>query len=413
MKGEAVPSRCSVTRIAQLCIGLVQFGIILFAVRSIAILILSPAISQQDQEFPRSQLVGDFIEYWSASRGAASGLNIYLEPVMREIQANVTQMPETLMMWNPPWTLLLVKPFAVWSLGNSFLMWQTGNLFLLVLLGIVLVRTYNYSFRRLVPSVLLIATFPPMMSSLRLGQLGVFLCCGTTALIVGIQQSKRWLIVAGVLLLSVKPHLFLLLWLYCIWWIVAKQQIRTAVTCGLACLTMVSLTELIYPGISLDWINAIWMPQGENVFNWVTPTLPSIINLYSGSPKEIQVIVSFIPGLAAIGFWIYLINNKRNSSISDLALPLIVGSIFLSPFGWFFDMAAAAFYFAEYVLRMSAKRGVDCCYLALLGNIALNETVFSKVRYQHQLWWFAPVLVLAYFLSARYHPSKYQKLSGT
>ena len=53
----------------------------------------------------------DFVQYWAAWQLLQEGLNPYDAGLMNAIQQTVGQKAEvTTMMWNPPWTVLLMSP---------------------------------------------------------------------------------------------------------------------------------------------------------------------------------------------------------------------------------------------------------------------------------------------------------------
>ena len=81
-----------------------------------------------------SQAGTDFIEYWSAGRLLLTGGNPYSPAELVAVQATVYgRAPAApLIMWNPPWTLAFVLPFAALSFTASQFLWLLLNLFLLL-----------------------------------------------------------------------------------------------------------------------------------------------------------------------------------------------------------------------------------------------------------------------------------------
>src|ERR1700687_1555271 len=71
----------------------------------------------------------DFVEYWAAGRLNAAGENPYdpekLLPLERQAGRDTD---EAVMMWNPPWTLLLVMPFGLLPARFSQLLWLALHL---------------------------------------------------------------------------------------------------------------------------------------------------------------------------------------------------------------------------------------------------------------------------------------------
>src|SRR3954449_5872055 len=55
----------------------------------------------------------DFVEYWAAGRLNAAGENPYDPERIHEVEHEAEEHPNTVLMWNPPWTLTLVMPFGL------------------------------------------------------------------------------------------------------------------------------------------------------------------------------------------------------------------------------------------------------------------------------------------------------------
>src|SRR5439155_9312936 len=93
----------------------------------------------------------DFVEYWGAGRLFLADGNPYSWDAMLELEKSAGMepylSPETgeempLMMFNPPWTLVFVMPFAQASFALSRLMWFVLGLGLVILCADAIWRTY-------------------------------------------------------------------------------------------------------------------------------------------------------------------------------------------------------------------------------------------------------------------------------
>lgn len=90
----------------------------------------------------------DFVEYWAAGRLLLAGENPYDPEALLAVERAVGW-PKTkpLMMWNPPWTLLLVAPFALLPFKVGVLAWLLTNIVLLMACSVILWREVSFQIR--------------------------------------------------------------------------------------------------------------------------------------------------------------------------------------------------------------------------------------------------------------------------
>ena len=60
-------------------------------------------------------LADDYVEYWAAGRLNLSGADPYAGDQLLPLERAAGRKTEVLMMWNPPWTLALAMPLALFS----------------------------------------------------------------------------------------------------------------------------------------------------------------------------------------------------------------------------------------------------------------------------------------------------------
>jgi len=151
----------------------------------------------------------DFIEYWSAFQLWSQGLNPYNGQNMLNIQAQVLGYQIPLMMWNPPWLLAMVSPILLLNFQGSVVLWFVFNLLLVLLSVELLVRTFKCSHLRL-PLIGMVLLFAPIRSSLQLGQVGTLLLFGSALFLWSKIKRSDLGCGIGLLIFSIKPHLFAL-----------------------------------------------------------------------------------------------------------------------------------------------------------------------------------------------------------
>src|SRR5262245_15431847 len=160
--------------------------------------------------------VKDFVEYWAAGRLLMAGGNPYSWDAMLELEKSVGMepylSPETgeempLMMFNPPWTLVFIMPFAQSSFALSRLMWFVLGLGLVILCADGIWRAYGGSRERRWLAWLLGLSFVPTLQVLQMGQIGPLLLLGIVGFLFCIYESG-WLAGIATVLMAIKPHLF-------------------------------------------------------------------------------------------------------------------------------------------------------------------------------------------------------------
>ena len=167
----------------------------------------------------------DFVEYWSAGRLILTGANPYDPAALFTLQHEYGCPDDRpIMMYNPPWTLPFVLPFAWLDYGTARLLW------LLVHLGLVLVcadlawRLYGGSPARRWLAWGLAFAFFPMLIALRMGQIGPLMLAGLVGFLWFVRQGRfGW---AGLALLPVlvKPQLFHVVGLALLFWTIRERR---------------------------------------------------------------------------------------------------------------------------------------------------------------------------------------------
>ena len=81
----------------------------------------------------------DFVQYWAAHQALESGRNAYDGEVMFQIEDGIGQRDdETILMWNPPWTALLLEPVVTLPFPKAALLWFVTSTILLTGIAILL-----------------------------------------------------------------------------------------------------------------------------------------------------------------------------------------------------------------------------------------------------------------------------------
>ncbi len=154
-----------------------------------------------------------FIEYWSAFRLFFGQSNPYEPERMLVLQNQpgwTAQNP--LMIWNPPWLLLILWAFLCRDFSTAASIWLAVNtifVFLIVLFSLDLLKSYRITCSKQLLSILRTLSFLPLCESLKIGQLVAFPGFVFIDAIWAIQQGKRLVAALFIALLSIRIHLFI------------------------------------------------------------------------------------------------------------------------------------------------------------------------------------------------------------
>lgn len=347
----------------------------------------------------------DFVEYWSAYQLAASGMNPYEPAQMEIVQRSLGRTGPPLMMWNPPWLLFVMSPVLSFDFQTSARYWFALNLFFITLAALLLWQSVHPPPQALFFFILGVLFFPPLWNGLFLGQVSLFLLCVVSLLFyAGI--LRRYRLMAFLLpLLTIKPHLFYLMFVVAAWWIIKEKKWHLILYSSLAFLCLLSLSEWRFPGSSEFYITSVVLGSRQGVctplVSWVGANIPGAIRVYLGDylGQSADISAFSAPGLISILMVCALVTRILKLTATTILLFLLPLSISTSSFGWFFDHSLLLLSQLYCVALLYDGRSKNLLPLSLLFcGQALTFYSVSLAQFQHQLFWFPLLLMLSYYI---------------
>jgi hypothetical protein len=351
----------------------------------------------------------DFKEYWSAFQILQTGNNPYDPHVMLMYQKTAFDTEIPLMMWNPPWILVLLAPVLALDFQSAARAWFVIQvLFFAVSLILVLsVNKENLPSRHAggdrfllyvcIPGLI----FSPVFNSLFYGQIGCLLLLGVSLVYYGVFRSSPVSFGAGVLLLSVKPHLFILLGVALLWWILRKGKYSFVYVSALFVVTFMFITFALSPRLLGWWVDSILIQDHEivpGIFQWIGSNFGGALRHYVHPDF---VYVNFLmPLFASIIFLILALKGYLKNIDWRTAFPcLLILSVYLAPFGWFFDQSVLLIVHVSVILnayRLNSRMIlVACLLLQILSHLYLQ----LYMEYLVEMFWYAPLLFILWLVS--------------
>lgn len=356
---------------------------------------------------------GDFAEYWSAFQLFAENKNPYSPTLMLETQRVFGPRIEPMMMWNPPWLLALFSPLFSFDFTNSAKVWAVANVVAYLSAAVITLASTETAQKKriqlLVTCALFTLCFPPIWMCLKLGQIAGFLTFGLSLFIFGIKRQNRVSLGLSFLFLSLKPHLFILLCAFLVWWVVREKRFTWIIPTLSPLLGLIVLTGFIAPNSLISWIAV--MSNQESITGvlspneWVTASFLSLATtiLFPDNSSLRLNVIQLLTILSVLAMFYYL-TKSRCHTLTDERIALIIAlSVALSPFSWFFDHAVLIvplILICNSVLQVESRQ---CVFILSLFSMLIAVASYSleRITFHHEPFWFSPVFTLVIIIYMR------------
>lgn len=341
----------------------------------------------------------DFAQYYAASQIARHGGDPYAPEGVLAVQRAVGYTGQyPVMMWNPPWLILLLSPFFLdWSFGAAALLWIVFNVAaMLIVVSLILDLARRppgahgkqaESVSRIVPPPpLLIAaalTFYPWLDNLRSGQLGTFLLLFAVIGIWCFANRRDVLCGAAWAVLSVKAHLFLPFFAALAVIILSARRWRIALSALLTTGLLVLLADIFYPTLSGRWLSSLIhtadVTKVISVFEWRSETFVAWLRgiVYDLTGERADSLMLWLP-LVVVGATLFITSFKlRHFPHWGPLLMLLAISVVAAPYGWFSDYTLVLPLQIVLVDRLSTAGSARLNPTALLPIIVQLALIYS------------------------------------
>lgn len=280
----------------------------------------------------------DFVVRHAAFQLFAHRQNPYDISLLRPLEQQIAGFDVNIPFLNPPWTLLLLSPVMQFSYEISALLWMICN----VLFAILAVLLVWKAVLNKPPSPLQLLGslfFLPGIFCLIWGQLGFLMAMGIACLILAEKRKSIALALTGILLLSVKPHLYFLLILFGLWRAVREKAFRLPLLSLLLFAILLLLCESISPGICGQWLHS--SQSGIRDLQFLRScNLPVILALFMSYGGRLSLLQLFaVPSITAVLLlcWLQISKPAMNNQLAiTVILPL---SMLMAPYSWHHDFA--------------------------------------------------------------------------
>lgn len=327
----------------------------------------------------------DYIQYWSSAHLLLHRADPYSPAgVLALEKAHGYLLSRPLIMPNPPWSLFLVAPLGLVGVHVGLFLWTlvVGS----CILGSALLLNPGSMDN---PLALL---FAPAIACFGSGQSSPFLLLGY-ALFLHFHRSRPFLAGASLLLLAIKPHLFLIFWTVLLADCLYRRKFLILAGGVSALVAATALAMLIDPRVSQHYFAMLHQHHPADGF---LPTLSMIFRLLT-APHLFWVL--FVPAGAGVLWGLcYFVTRRNTWNWGTHGMLLLVVTVMVSPYGFFTDevVLLPAIIFALNLPEKSKNSG----WILLTINTLAAVLFVLGVSLTSAAYLWTPLAWLAWFLYA-------------
>jgi hypothetical protein len=351
----------------------------------------------------------DYVEYWAAGRLNLSGGNPYAADQLLPLERAAGRKTEVLLMWNPPWTLALAMPLALFSYPVSHLIWVILSVVMILVATDWTWSLFGGSTQKRWLAAVIAFTFLPTFHALRIGQISPILLLGIVGFLHFESNKRFWLAGAFAALLAIKPHLLYLVCISILVWSVRRRR-WGILSGGAIVLFSATLTAVMFnPHVIYQYLSAI---RAGSPLVWMTPTFGSLLTKLFGRERTW---LAFLPMMAGL-FWLglYALRNRADWMWADRIPLLLLVSVVTAPFGWSYDQVVLIPVLLHAMIQLFATCRRLIMYSAIISYLAIDIAAFAFHARFNDFWliWLAPVLLIWYLFAQRWNRDATVLLSG-
>lgn len=328
----------------------------------------------------------DYIEYWSSGTLLLHRLNPYSPNTILALEkAHGYLLSAPLIMPNPPWALFLVLPLGPVGVHLGLFLWT------LIAAACILLSVHLLNPRSNDNSLALL--FAPAIACFGSGQSSPFLLFGFS-LFLRFHRSQPFLAGASLLLMAIKPHLFLVFWAVLLLDCLYRRGF------GILAGAFAALTAGTLIAMCFDlriWRHYLAMLHEHHPAEGFIPTLSMMFRILIDVR---QFWILFVPSGFAVVWGIYYYHRHRHLwdwRVQGMLLMLV--TVLASPYGFFTDEIVLL---PSIIFALNHRQPHKNAAWLLLAINAIAAIIFmtlgASLTSPAYLW--TPVAWLAWFLYA-------------
>jgi Glycosyltransferase family 87 len=331
----------------------------------------------------------DYSEYWSSGKLLVHHTNPYSPAgvlAFEEAQGRSTSSP--LVMLNPPWALFLVAPLGLVNVRAGLFMWTLAAIICVFVSARMLEAPSN--------DRALAFVFAPVLACILSGQSSPFLLLGFS-LFLRFYKSRSFLAGASLLLMAIKPHLFLIFWAVLLVDCIYRRRFLILAGAATALAAATAFSMLFDIHIWRDYLSTL------REFRIQPGSLPTASTLFRIVIDRRAAWLLLVPSALGIiwGLWYY----SRRKHLWDWRIHgmlLMLVTILVSPYAFFSDEIVLLPSIA-FALTLPEKRRYSAWILIAINVAALYIILVKHADLSTRSYIWTPITWLAWFLYATWN----------
>lgn len=327
----------------------------------------------------------DYIEYWSSGKLIVQHANPYSPAGIFNLEKSAgSSFARPLIMLNPPWTLFLVAPLGLLTLHSGLFLW--------LLAGIACVLASILLLDKHAKNRPLALAFAPVFACICSGQSSPLLLLGFT-LFLTFHRRHPFTAGASLLLMAIKPHLFLVFWGVLLVDCIYQRRFRLLAG-GVSALVASTALALCFDFHVLQ--HYLTTVRWYHVQQSFLPTTSMLLRMLIDT-RAFWLL--FVPSILATawGLWYYS-RWKHAWDWKFHGMLLMLVTILASPYGFFSDEIVLLPSIA-FALSLTEKRRYSGWILLAINTAALAVLATgAQLSSPYYLW--TPAAWFAWFLYA-------------
>ena len=352
-------------------------------------------------ELSQSQAGNDFIAYWASARLLLNGQNPYLPESIFVLQSSVGWTGAwPLVMYNPPWVLTYILPFAIEDFVLGKFLWL---LFLLICLFVStdwLWRFYGGTEANRYWNLLILSSYTPVYFALVKGQIVPLILLGLAGFLHFERNKKGFLAGIFVSLLMIKPHVLYLFFTALFIWMFHERQWITLIGACCSAFIIMGIPCLQDPNVFYQYYAGVLNHSFQ--YYWNTPTLGYFLRVMFGTDKHY---LQYVPAVLGFAWLFFHWTRHRQRWLWAEQLPLLIFmSLMTAVYVWVNDyvlllvaILQAGLWLVCYHSRPHARWTI---VIYVLINILAWVTAFVSSS-EEWIVWMPPALFLIYLALRR------------
>ena len=333
----------------------------------------------------------DFVVYWATGQQLAHHANPYDTAALMQIEhaAGLSANSSVGYMRNPPWALPLTLPLGLAGVRVGGFLWTMALLASLLVSVYWLWQLYGRPSNQ---RHWLGAAFAPAVICLLIGQTSLFALLGYV-LFLRLHRSRPFLAGMSLWLCALKPHLFLVIGVVLLAWVLVSRSYRVLAGAAVAVAVSCLVAYWIDPAA---WAQYATMMRGSGINQEAIPCVSIVLRQWL-SPKTMWL--QYVPAILGCSWALHYFWRRRRTWdwIKDGSL-VTLASVLVAPYSWITDQVLAIPPLLDGAIRTRSK--ILLVILAAASIVIEAELLTGVILASNLYLWTAPAW-FAWYLIAR------------